>query len=38
MKIEKHNQHTSTIFFENNQEFEEYRNGLKDKGFTKFKP
>lgn len=38
MKIEKHNEETSTIFFDNDEEMNEYKNDLKKQGFKKFDP
>lgn len=38
MKIEKHNEEMSTIFFDNDEEMTEYKNDLKKQGFVKFDP
>ena len=38
MKIEKHNEEMSTIFFDNDEEMTEYKNNLKKQGFVKFDP
>ena len=36
MKVEKHNDDTSTIFFDNDEEINEYKENLKKQGFVKF--
>ena len=38
MKIVKHNEGTSTIFFDNDKEINEYKENLKKQGFVKFDP
>ena len=38
MKVVKHNEYTSTIFFNNNKEINEYIKKLKKQGFVKFDP
>lgn len=38
MKKIKHNEQTSTIFFDSNQEFENFKENLAKKGFIKFDP
>jgi hypothetical protein len=36
MRVVKHNEYTSTIFFNNNKEINEYKEKLKKQGFVKF--
>jgi hypothetical protein len=38
MRTEKHNETTSTIFFDNNEEMNKYKENLKKQGFVKFDP
>lgn len=38
MRIEKHNEDTSTIFFENDDEMREFKEKMKKQGFVKFDP
>ena len=38
MKVENHNEGTSTIFFDNDEEINEYKENLKKQGFVKFDP
>lgn len=38
MKVEKHNEETSTIFFDNDEEMENFKDKLKEQGFVKFEP
>lgn len=38
MRIEKHNEETSTIFFENDDEMREFKEKMKKQGFVKFDP
>lgn len=38
MRVVKHNEYTSTTFFKNNKEINEYKKKLKKQGFVKFDP
>lgn len=38
MKVEKHDEDTSTIFFDNDEEMNKYKDNLKNQGFVKFEP
>ena len=38
MKVVKHNEYTSTIFFDNEKEINEYKEKLKKQGFVKYVP
>lgn len=38
MKVVKHNEYTSTIFFDNEKEINEYKEKLKKQGFVKYDP
>lgn len=38
MKVVKHNEYTSTIFFDNEKEINEYKENLKKQGFVKYDP
>ena len=38
MRVVKHNKDTSTTFFNNDKEINEYKKKLKKQGFVKFDP
>ena len=38
MQVVKHNEYTSTIFFDNEKEINEYKEKLKKQGFVKYDP
>ena len=38
MKVVKHNEYTSTIFYDNEKEINEYKEKLKKQGFVKYDP
>lgn len=38
MRVVKHNEYTSTTFFNNSKEINEYKKKLKKQGFVKFDP